>query len=177
MDNERSAQALMSLVEEHHEMLYRYAYRLSGSAVDADDLTQQTYLVAQNKLDQLRDKTKAGGWLCAILRNLFLKERRELQKLTLVPLDETATSEEKEEPKDDWEVTPELLQESLNELPEEFRTPIILFYFENLSYRQIAEAMEIPLGTVMSRLARGKGQLRSQLKLRQQPLVENETTD
>lgn len=176
MNNQRSAQALMSLVEEHHEMLYRYAYRLSGSAVDADDLTQQTYLVAQSKLDQLRDKTKGGGWLCAILRNLFLKERRESQKLTLVPLDETSTSEE-EQPKDDGEITPELLQESLNELPEEFRTPIILFYFENLSYRQIAEAMGIPLGTVMSRLARGKEQLRSQLKLRQQPLVKNETTE
>ncbi len=55
------------------------------------------------------------------------------------------------------------LQEVLNELPEDFRTPLILFYFDDFSYRDIAEQMNLPLGTVMSRLARGKSHLRARL--------------
>jgi RNA polymerase sigma-70 factor (ECF subfamily) len=62
------------------------------------------------------------------------------------------------------EVEPEQLQHALNELPETFRTPVILFYFEEFSYRDIAEQMELPLGTVMSRLARGKAHLRARLQ-------------
>jgi RNA polymerase sigma-70 factor (ECF subfamily) len=61
------------------------------------------------------------------------------------------------------EVDPERLQDALNELPEVFRTPIILYYFEDFSYRDIAEQMELPIGTVMSRLARAKGHLRERL--------------
>jgi RNA polymerase sigma-70 factor (ECF subfamily) len=61
------------------------------------------------------------------------------------------------------EVEPQKLQEALNELPEMFRTPVIMFYFEEFSYRDIAEQMEVPLGTVMSRLARAKAHLRTRL--------------
>jgi RNA polymerase sigma-70 factor (ECF subfamily) len=61
------------------------------------------------------------------------------------------------------EIDPEKLQQALNELPELFRTPIILYYFEDFSYRDIAEQMELPIGTVMSRLARAKAFLRSRL--------------
>jgi RNA polymerase sigma-70 factor, ECF subfamily len=56
------------------------------------------------------------------------------------------------------------LQQILNELPEEFRTPVILFYFDELTYREIAEQMNVPIGTVMSRLARGKAHLRRRLE-------------
>ena len=61
------------------------------------------------------------------------------------------------------EVEPEELQRALNELPEGFRTPVILFYFEDMSYRDIAEQMDLPIGTVMSRLARAKAYLRAKL--------------
>jgi RNA polymerase sigma-70 factor (ECF subfamily) len=60
-------------------------------------------------------------------------------------------------------VDPEQLQHALNELPELFRTPVILYYFEDFSYRDIAEQMDLPLGTVMSRLARAKAYLRERL--------------
>src|SRR5207253_6809688 len=60
-------------------------------------------------------------------------------------------------------IDPEQLQQALNELPEVYRTPIILFYFEEFGYREIAEQMELPIGTVMSRLARAKAYLRSRL--------------
>jgi RNA polymerase sigma-70 factor (ECF subfamily) len=60
-------------------------------------------------------------------------------------------------------VDPEQLQQALNDLAEDFRTPIVLYYFEEFSYRDIAEQMDLPLGTVMSRLARAKAHLRSRL--------------
>ena len=61
------------------------------------------------------------------------------------------------------DIDPERLQQALNDLPEVFRTPLILFYFEEFSYRDIAEQMDLPLGTVMSRLARAKAYLRGRL--------------
>src|SRR5262245_578763 len=66
-----------TLVAEHHAELFRYAYRLTGSVHDAEDLTQQTFLTAQAKLDQLRDAACARSWLYAIVRNTYLKSRRQ----------------------------------------------------------------------------------------------------
>src|SRR3954465_13407178 len=68
--------ALAALVEEHSDLLYRYAYRLTGSAADAEDLTQQTFLAAHRHLDQLRESDRAKSWLCSILRNVYLKQVR-----------------------------------------------------------------------------------------------------
>ena len=64
------------LVVDHHADVYRYAYRLAGSSVDAEDLTQQTFLAAQLKLAQLRSSDTARAWLFTILRNCYLKSRR-----------------------------------------------------------------------------------------------------
>src|SRR5690606_34165254 len=65
--------ALAQLVAEHHQSLYRYAYRLSGSAADAEDLVQQVFLVAHQKLDQIRDAQSVRAWLFTVLRNCYLK--------------------------------------------------------------------------------------------------------
>src|SRR4029077_2147279 len=67
---------LTVLVERYYALLYRYAYRLTGSEADAEDLTQQTFLTAQAKWDQLREEDKAKSWLFTIARNAFLKELR-----------------------------------------------------------------------------------------------------
>ncbi|MCE9531960.1 MAG: sigma-70 family RNA polymerase sigma factor [Planctomycetes bacterium] len=80
----------------------------------------------------------------------------------VLPLDAVAELPETA-PEELPDIEPERLQEALDELPEEFRTPIILFYFEEFSYRDIAEQMDLPIGTVMSRLARAKGFLRQKL--------------
>ena len=64
------------LVAEHHQPVYRYAYRLTGSVHDAEDLTQQTFLIAQRKIGGLRKMDAARSWLFAILRNCFLRERQ-----------------------------------------------------------------------------------------------------
>jgi RNA polymerase sigma-70 factor, ECF subfamily len=151
-----------SLVDEHYESLYRYAYRLSGAAADADDLTQETFCKAQACLSQLRDGARARPWLYRILRNCFLHKRRTEQNhpcISLEGVDELPGRLPEPLPP----VDPQQLQEALNDLPEVFRTPIILYYFEDLSYREIAEHMDMPLGTVMSRLARGKAYLRNRL--------------
>lgn len=153
--------ALAALVEEHTPFLYRYAYRLSGSEADAEDLLQQTFLMAQRHGDQLRDSDKARNWLCVILRNAFLKQirkQREYPLSTVADFPEPAESTSWEAPVDSAE-----LQTALAELPDEYRLPLVMFYFEELGYAQIAEQLNIPLGTVMSRLSRAKAALKRRL--------------
>lgn len=150
------------LVEDFYQPLYRYAFRLSGAAADAEDLVQEAFCRAQLCRAQLRDGSRAKGWLFQILRNVYLQrlrsERsrgdREFFDLESYP-DET--------PEIARDIDGERLQNVLNELPEGFRTPLILYYFEDFSYRDIAEHMNVPMGTVMSRLARAKAHLRSRL--------------
>jgi RNA polymerase sigma-70 factor (ECF subfamily) len=150
------------LVVEHYSALYRYAYRLTGCDADARDLTQEAYLKARVHLAQLRDPDRAKPWLFSILRNAYLHRVRSDRLERRVPLDEVGDlAEPLPEPLPD--IDPERLQEALNELPEVFRTPIILYYFEDFSYRDIADQMDLPLGTVMSRLARAKAHLRGRL--------------
>jgi RNA polymerase sigma-70 factor (ECF subfamily) len=157
-----AASGLSALVDTQYEALFRYAYRLSGSAADAEDLTQETFGKAFARFSQLREPEHAKAWLFRILRNLYLHKVRDQKRHRVVPLDsvgdvmgntEEATSE----------VEPEKLQAALNDLEEGFRTPLILFYFEEFSYREIAEQLDLPIGTVMSRLARAKTYLRSKL--------------
>ncbi len=150
------------LVEEHYASLYRFAYRLSGSQADAEDLTQETFCQAQKKWAQLRDMGRVRGWLFAILRNAYLHKLRESKKQETLSLADWNDYPERL-PDSGIEVDPAALQEALSALPENFRTPLILYYFEEFSYREIAEQLEIPLGTVMSRLARGREFLRQRM--------------
>jgi RNA polymerase sigma-70 factor (ECF subfamily) len=157
-----SSRRVEQLVDAHYESLFRYACRLSGSAADAEDLTQDAFCKAQLRLHQLRDSSRAKAWLFSILRNAYLHRRRSDRHLKPVPLDAVGdlTGPPPDPPP---EVDPEQLQQALNDLPEAFRTPVILYYFEDFSYRDIAEQMDLPIGTVMSRLARAKAHLRARL--------------
>ena len=158
-----SASGLPQLIDAHYEALYRYAYRLSGSAADAEDLTQETFGKALARLPQLRDPDRAKAWLFRILRNLYLHKVRDQKRHKVVPLDAVGDLACRNDAPEMPEIDPAKLQQALNELDETFRTPIILFYFEEFSYRDIAEQMELPIGTVMSRLARGKAYLKNRL--------------
>jgi len=157
-----SRRGIAPLVEEHYQALYRYAYRLSGAPADAEDLTQEAFCKAQAQLGTLRDPDRAKPWLFSILRNAYLHRARSDRAHRQVSLDAVGDLPG-ELPPDVPEVDPERLQRALNELPEGFRTPVILFYFEDMSYRDIAEQMDLPIGTVMSRLARAKAHLRDRL--------------
>src|ERR1700757_5239007 len=117
-----------SLVEAHYAALYRYAYRLSGSSADAEDLTQETFCKAQLNFAQLRDPGRARPWLFSILRNAYLHRVRADRQQACVPLDGVGDVPEAL-PDPLPEIDPEQLQQALNDLPEAFRTPIILYYF------------------------------------------------
>lgn len=161
MDDGLSPPAVTDLVERHYELLYRFAYRLSGSAADAEDLVQQAFLAAHSKLGQLREADKARAWLIAVVRNAYRKSLRRDRPLPF------ATVGDVPEPCDEGAlermIDAESVQAALAELPEEFRSAVILFYFDEFSYKQIAEMLEVPIGTVMSRLSRGKAHLRQRL--------------
>jgi RNA polymerase sigma-70 factor (ECF subfamily) len=157
-----SAQAIQRLVEDYYVPLYRYAYRLSGSSADAEDLTQEAFCKAQQHFGQLRDPSRAKPWLFSILRNAYLHRIRAERQEHCVSLESIGDLAEPV-PSQLPDIDPERLQQALNELAEAFRTPIILYYFEDFGYREIAEQMDLPLGTVMSRLARAKAFLRSRL--------------
>lgn len=157
-----SKSAIEALVEAHYVALYRFAYRLSGSAQVAEDLTQETFCLAQKKLHQLRQEDRAKSWLFAILRNAYLHYVRSSKLEKQVSLDGIPEVADPT-PENGSPIDSVHLQKALDALPEAFRTPLILYYFEDFSYKEIAEQMNVPLGTVMSRLARGKVFLRQRL--------------
>ena len=168
MPDRAAPMAIAQLVAEYHEPLYRYAYRLSGSAADAEDLTQQVFLIAHQKLDQVRDAQSVRGWLFTVLRNCYLKGRRKGLGLPIAELDvNTLPAEPPEAAIDSQE-----LQAALDSLGDEFKLVVVMFYFEHCSYKEIAEQLEIPLGTVMSRLARAKSHLRERLSPASDPTLD-----
>lgn len=154
--------SIQTLIDEYYTGLYRYAYRLSGTSADAEDLTQETFRKALSRLGQLRNPERAKPWLFRILRNAFLHRVRGEKRCKVVPLDGVSELPGREE-RPPANVDPVELQTALNELDESFRTPLILFYFEEFSYKDIADQLDLPIGTVMSRLARAKGYLRGKL--------------
>lgn len=150
------------VVASHHQAVYRYAFRLTGKVPDAEDLTQQAFLIAQRKLDQVRDPAKADRWLYAVVRSCFLKNRRRRRPTTAANLD-LQMEEIAVEPPAEETVDREMLDRALNELPDQYRLIVVMYYFEEYSYKQIAQELGVPMGTVMSRLARAKQRLRQQL--------------
>lgn len=153
--------AMSMIVRDHHRSVYRYAYRLTGSSADADDLTQQTILQAQLQLRQLRDVNRMGAWLFRIARNAYLQDRRRNRPISVADIELCA--DQIVESEVESAIDAQRLQQQLSELPVDYRMVVLMFYFEELTYREIADQLAIPIGTVMSRLARAKQQLRIQL--------------
>lgn len=150
------------LVAEHHAAVYRYAFRLTGSACDAEDLTQQTFLAAHVSLAQLRQPDNARAWLFTILRHAYSKLRSKRTAMGASQFDINLDAIPDDLP-DELAVDQERLQQAIDELPEEFKLVVLMFYFEECSYREIAQRLSVPTGTVMSRLARAKARLRERL--------------
>jgi RNA polymerase sigma-70 factor, ECF subfamily len=151
---------ISTLIQQHYESIFRFAYRLSGAAHDAEDITQQTFLDAQRKLDTLRDEDHVRAWLFMTARNLYrrrMRDRGTHGEVALEAVGEPVMTVEAEP------VDTDSLQAALSSLPEEFRSVLVLYYFKELNYREIAEQLEVPIGTVMSRLSRGKKQLRERV--------------
>lgn len=154
-------ETLVDWVTCHHAGLYRYAYRLTGNPADAEDLTQQTYLIASQRGAAVREADRVIGWLLTVLRNCHLKNRRRMAPITGQPLEKELEDIPDSADLPTWDR--EELQAALQSLPDEFRLVVMLFYFEDIPYKEIAERLQVPIGTVMSRLSRGKKLLRGRL--------------
>lgn len=152
-----------SLVERFYQSLYHFALSLARSEVVAADLTQETYYLWAAKGHQLRDATKVKSWLFTTLHREFLRRQRHSNRF---PHHETSLVEH-ELPIVASTVANDLdasaVMQALQRVDEHYRVPLAMFYLEDFSYKEIAEALEVPAGTVMSRLARGKAQLRALL--------------
>ena len=148
-----------SLVEQHYRGLHWFALTLSRNAADAADLTQQTFLRWATKRSALRNPGSAKAWLFRTLYHEFLRQRRRTMREE--PLPPELVDEAREDGFTRLDSTMAL--EALRALPAEFSAVVSLFYLRQLSYREIADVLEIPMGTVMSRLARGKAALRRAL--------------
>ena len=157
--NQMSAE-FAALVESHYAGLFRFALSLARDEASAADLTQQTFLKWARHGDQLRDRSKAKSWLFTTLHREFLALRRKVRDLAdeaeldalPAPLVEPAN-----------QIDAKAAVAALAELDETYRAPVAMFYLEDLSYAEIAECLEIPIGTVMSRLSRGRERLRKVL--------------
>src|SRR5215510_6631436 len=150
------------LVARQYAPLYRFALSLSKSEADAADLTQQTFFLWASKGHQLRDGSKAKSWLFTTLYHEFLSRRRHEVRFPNVELDDAREDEMAISPNVNALDGASILQ-ALQEVDEPFRVPLTLFYLEQFSYREIAELLDVPIGTVMSRLSRGKALLRQRL--------------
>lgn len=150
------------LVDQQYAPLYRFALALAKSEADAADLTQQTFFLWALKGDQLRDRSKAKAWLFTTLYHEFLSRRRHDVRFPRVELNDLREEEMSTFPNVNAFDSATVLQ-ALREVGEPYRAPLTLFYLEQFSYHEIADVLEVPIGTVMSRLSRGKALLRSRL--------------
>jgi RNA polymerase sigma factor (sigma-70 family) len=150
------------LVDQQYAPLYRFALGLSKSEADASDLTQQTFFLWASKGNQLRDKSKAKSWLFTTLYREFLNRHRHEVRFPKIELGDVHVEEMSISPNADAFDSATVLQ-ALGEVEEPFRTPLTLFYLQQFTYHEIADVLDVPIGTVMSRLSRGKAQLRKRL--------------
>lgn len=152
------------LVDAHYQALYRFGLSLTGKPELAADLVQETFCIWANKGHQLDDRSKAKTWLFTTLHREFLAHRRKASRFSDEPVDEGYAGGATESSGDaDRQMDAQRAIELLGQLDETYRAPIALFYLQQHSYREIAEILDVPIGTVMSRLSRGKELLRKRL--------------
>ena len=161
---------------EHIDKLYAHAMRKTGNRVDANDLVQETYLKAFAAFDQFQQGTNIKAWLHRILENTYINQYRKLQNQPYYsPLEEledwqlgdaesrTATSSRSAEAEAIDHLPASAVKDALQAIPEDFRAAVYLVDVEGYSYQEVADIMDTPSGTVMSRLHRGRKLLREHL--------------
>lgn len=162
----------------HLDAVYRFALRLSGSPDQAEDLVQETFLRAFKSWDQYTRGTAAKSWLFTICRNVFLRRRERSQRHDQIvsenvgragpgpnPVNPVWTSVLGIDPEGDFfeSIVDDQIIHAIEALPEEYMTAVVLSDLEGLPYAEIAELMDVPVGTVKSRLFRGRRQLQKAL--------------
>jgi RNA polymerase sigma-70 factor (ECF subfamily) len=162
----------------HLDAVYRFALRLSGNPDRAEDLVQETFLRAYGSWGQYKRGTAAKSWLFTICRNVFLRRVERSQRHDeivreqvdrtgpgLDPINPVWASVEGVDPEGEFftSIVDERIIEAIDELPDEYRTAVVLSDVEGLPYAEIAELLDVPVGTVKSRLFRGRRQLQKVL--------------
>jgi len=148
------------LVQEYYQPLYKFAYSLAKNPDGASDLTQQTFLIWAQKGEALRDKGKVKSWLFTTLYRQFLRVRRKGDQSVSTEPENLEYALPAVEPNVVTSLDAQAAVEALQEVDEVFRAPLTLFYLEDMAYKEIAETLDVPIGTIMSRLSRGKAQLK-----------------
>lgn len=157
------------------EALYNFAFHLTYSEEDANDLVQDTYLKAFKFIDSYKEGTNAKAWLFKILKNAFINDyRRKAKQPTRVDYEEIATYQDEDDPKyaSYLDLREEMFQSmmgdevtnAINSLEVDFRTVILLCDIEGFTYEEISKILDIPIGTVRSRLHRARNTLKRILK-------------
>ena len=155
------------IVDKHTARVYRLAYRLTGNAHDAEDLTQEVFVRVFRSLDTYTPGT-FEGWLHRVTTNLFLDGARRKQRIRFDALsDERASRLRSSSPSPDMAYADlhfeDDVERALATLPPDFRAAVVLCDVEGLTYEEIAEILDAKLGTVRSRIHRGRAQLRAAL--------------
>lgn len=155
------------LVEEHADSVYRLALRLSGNPHDAEDLTQETFMRVFRSLDKYQPGT-FRGWLHRITTNLFMDMVRHRSKIRMVslPEDYDVVPSQQPTPGEQYELSnmDPTVQRALDSLSPEFRVAVVLCDVVGLSYEEIADTLGVKMGTVRSRIHRGRSQLKAFLE-------------
>lgn len=167
VSNKRRKKEFEEKIIEHIDSLYNTAIRLTQNRPDAEDLVQETSLRAYRFFHKFRPGTNFKAWLLTILRNIYINQYRKKAKEpakvqfeeveNFISLPEITGGQE--------EIFSETIRASIDKLPEELRTTLTLFYVEDFSYKEIARVMDVPMGTVMSRLYRARQILKKQLSI------------
>jgi RNA polymerase sigma-70 factor (ECF subfamily) len=161
------------VVAEHGDRVFRLAYRLTGNRPDAEDLTQEVFVRVFRSLSTYTPGN-FEGWIHRITTNLFLDQVRRRNRIRFDALPDDADDRlEGREPSAEHAVLDGLMeadvQAALDALPPDFRAAVVLADVEGMTYEEIAETLDIKLGTVRSRIHRGRSQLRSALSSRLRP--------
>ena len=155
------------VVTQHSARVYRLAYRLTGNAHDAEDLTQEVFVRVFRSLSSYTPGT-FEGWLHRITTNLFLDQARRKSKIRFDALAEDADNRMPSKvPSPDLQVAERMfdadVEAALADLPPDFRAAVVLCDIEGLAYDEIADVLGVKLGTVRSRIHRGRSMLRTAL--------------
>ncbi len=152
------------------DSLYNFARWLVRNQSDAEDLVQETYRKALHSFASFRPGTNFRGWIFRILKNSFLSSRSDLERKMTVAMESEQDGSELAAERETPETiliersNRQLVQRAIDELPAHYREVLLLCEVEEMSYQQIAETLSIPIGTVMSRLARARRAIRESFK-------------
>lgn len=150
-----------SVVDRYYAPLFKFAYSLTHSEADACDLTQQAFYIWTQKRGQLRDGSKVKSWLFTTLHRTFLQTKRRETRYPHQELDQAEAQLPTVSADEARSLDSSTVVQALAKVDDMFRVPLSLFYLEDYAYKDIADILEIPLGTVKSRMARGIVQLKA----------------